>query len=526
MIGDGQKHSLVLTLDFVHPDQRLGGYRKFILLNSHEDPSFLRTVLALQIARDYLPAPKANFARVVINGECRGIYVNQQHFNKDFVKQWFGTTKGARWKVVGSPNGQGGMEFLGADPAAYRLIYSIRSQDDPARWTDLINLCRVLQETPPDKLEAALAPRLDIDSALRFFAWENVLANGDGFWTRASDYNLYEDKRGRFHLIPYDANEAFSPGGGPGGPGGPGGFGPGMFLAPQMIAQADENGDRKLTRDEFTALADSWYDRLDTNQTGRVNQEQFAAQIMEIIPPPGPPGMGGPGGRPQRAGGPGGFNPARFLGQGLFTALDANQDGSLLRTELKEIFGRWFGQWMSGQAGPLNEEQLRSGLNDALPRPGFGGPSSFPGGPGGFPGGPGGFPGGPGGFPGGPGGFPGGPQLDPLITANDTNKPLLSKLLAVPSLRARYLGYVRDIAEKWLDWNRLGPLAEQYHALIAADVQADTRKLDSTEDFLNSVTNGASKSGAPGARDMSLKTFAEKRRAFLLNHPAIKNADN
>src|SRR5439155_452124 len=33
----------------------------------------------------------------------------------------------------------------------------------------------------------------------------------------------------------------------PGGPGGRGGFGPGMFVAPQMLSQAERNGDEKLT---------------------------------------------------------------------------------------------------------------------------------------------------------------------------------------------------------------------------------------------------------------------------------------
>src|SRR5439155_70716 len=54
-------------------------------------------------------------------------------------------------------------------------------------------------------------------------------------------------------------------GGGPGGPGGRGGFGPGMFVAPQMVAQADKDGDQKITRNEFTALADAWFDKLDAD---------------------------------------------------------------------------------------------------------------------------------------------------------------------------------------------------------------------------------------------------------------------
>lgn len=540
MVGEGQKHSMVLSLDSVHPDQQLGGYHKLNLLNSHEDASFLRTVLSLQMARDYLPAPKANFVRVVINGECWGIYVNQQHFNKDFVKQWFGSTKGARWKVPGSPGGQGGMNYLGEEVAPYKRIYAIKSTDDPAPWADLIKLCKVLNETPADKLEQTLAPLLDVEGALKFFAWENVLASGDGFYSRASDYDLYEDKTGRFHIIPYDANETFSmgeggPGGPPGGPGarggppgvGRGGFGPGMFIAGQLLAQADKNGDQKLTREEFTALADAWFDQLDPDKTNRVSQEQFVAKFTVLLFPTGLPDTGFPGGGPPRAGGPGGFGPERFLGVAFFTAMDANKDGALTRTELKEGFARWFAEWDAGKDGFLDEAELRTGLNAALPRPNFGGPGGPPGmrgmgGPGGGRGrgGPGGM-GGPGG-PGGPGG--GGTQLDPLVTANDTEKPLLSKLLAVPSLRTHYLGYVRDMAEKWLGWNKLGPLAEEYHALIVDDVKADTRKLDSTEDFLNSVAPVAQKmTGGEGA---TLKDFAEKRRAFLLNHAAIKKAAN
>jgi len=528
MVGEGRKRSLVLSLDLVHADQQLGGYRKLNLLNSHEDPSFLHTVLSLQIARDTMPAPRANFVRVVIIGESWGVYVNQQHFNKEFVKEWFGTTKGARWKVPGSPNGRAGLSYLGEDPAAYKRIYEIKSKDDPTSWAELANLCKVLNQTPSDQLEEALAPLLDIDGALKFLAWENVLSSGDGFYTRASDYDLYEDVKGKFHIIPYDANETFSSGGGPGGPGGPGGrggpggFGPGMFLAPQILDQADKNEDGKLTKEEFAALADAWYDKLDPDKTGKLTQEQFVEKLGDVLPPPqgrggfGPPGGDGLGTGQRPGGGRAGFGPAMFMGPGLFTAFDADNDGSLTRAELNATFAKWFSEWDTNKSGILNEESLRTGLAKALPRPNFGGPGGL-GGPGGGLG-----RGGPG-FGGGPGG--GGVNLDPLVAANDSSKPLLSKLLAVPSLRTRYLGYVRDIAEKWLDWNKLSPLAEQYHALIADDVKADTRKLDSTGAFLNSVAGGAQSEGqAGGRREASLKSFAEQRRAYLLNHAEVKKA--
>src|SRR5207302_1535524 len=90
---------------------------------------------------------------------------------------------------------------------SYKFTYQIKSKDTPESWTDLIHLCRVLSTTPPDKLEQALSPLLDIDGALKFLAIDKALINDDGYWLRQSDYNLYEDEKGRFHVIPHDANE-------------------------------------------------------------------------------------------------------------------------------------------------------------------------------------------------------------------------------------------------------------------------------------------------------------------------------
>jgi hypothetical protein len=192
-----------------------------------------------------------------------------------------------------------------------------------------------------------------------------------------------------------------------------------------------------------------------------------------------------------------------FLATPLFAAMDANQDGAVTRQELKDTFAKWFTKWATNTTGELTQMELRDGLNAALPRPNFGGQRGGRGG-----GGPGG------GEPG-----HGGTTLDPLANAGDTSKPLLSKMLAVPSLRARYLGYVRDIAEKWLDWSRLGPIATQYQALIADEVKADTRKLDSFEAFQQGLAAEAAQAGTsrgPGGGS-SIKRFAEQRRAYLLN---------
>jgi spore coat protein CotH len=228
----GSKRSLNVSLDFTDEEQRLDGYKTLNLLNAHEDPSLMHTVLYSHVARTYTPAPKANFVRVVINGESWGVYTNVQQFDKIFAEENFRKGKGARWKVPGSPMGRGGLEYLGDNIDAYKKIYEIKSKDDDASWQALIQLCKTLNQTPKTKLAEEIAPLLDVEGALWFLALENVLINGDGYWIRASDYSLYLDEAGKFHVIPHDMNECFQaamgpPGMGPGGPGGgPRGMGP------------------------------------------------------------------------------------------------------------------------------------------------------------------------------------------------------------------------------------------------------------------------------------------------------------
>jgi len=336
-VGDGYKRSLNLSFDFVHDGQSVHGYRTLNFLNANADPTYLHTVLSLRIARDYIPAPKANLVRVVINGENWGIYANQQQFNKDFLKDFFDTKKGTRWKIPqgGGRNGIGAFSYAGDDEGAYRGVFQIKSKDKPEAWQAIIGLAKTLDQTSLESLESALADKLDVDSFLRFLALDNALVSGDGFWTRGADYTLYLDPDGKFHLVPYDMNEMFSFRGGRGGPGG------------------------------------------------------------------------------------GGSN-------------------------------------------------YRGGT---------------------------------------------GVQLEPLAGLSDPGKPIIHRLLSVPALREKYLGYVRMIAEKSLDWKTVGPWIKQYRELIQKDVQRETHKLFTTEAFLSAT--------AEEPEGDNLRAFFDQRREFLLNHPDL-----
>jgi hypothetical protein len=337
----GNKRSFDITLNFRHRDQSFLGATRLTLLGTASDPSFLRTVLFMHIARQYYPAPGANFMRVVINGEDWGIYVNQQALDPAFTAQ-AGAGRGPIWTVPASTGARGGLEYWGEDLTPYQQVFELAHDGGRSRaqaWQSLIHLCQVLNETPPERLPAALAPLMDVDGTLRFLAVDNALMNHESYYQRGAFYGMYADERGRFHFVAHHATEALRP----------------------MAADRSRREDAKPSR-------------------------------LDITP------MG----------------------------------------------------------------------------------------------------------------------LDPLAGADHPQRPLLSRLLAVPEYRQRYLGYIRDINSKWLNWERFSALVLQERALIADDVRRDEHKLFSTEAFESSlIRNPSSKRDELGSANVSLKKFVEQRHDFL-----------
>lgn len=385
----GSKRSLNISMDYKDGKQKLYGYKTLNLLNCNGDATMMSSYLYAGIAGSKIATPKVNFVKVVINGRSWGIYANVEQFNKDFVEHNFGTTKGARWKVSGSPRGDAGLRYVGDDIEEYRAKYEIKSKDKEDSWKKLINLCKVLNETPADKLVSELGPILDIDGALWFLACDVALINSDGYWTRASDYSIYLDPKGKFHILPHDMNEAFRSSRGGRGPGGPGG---------------------------------------------------------------GPGGPGGPGGffrRPPNEGNP---EPRRPNRADEKAESDRPNEG--------------------GKDGGKKADDTQSNVVQGY-------------------------------------------QLDPLTGLSD-RFPLRQKLLAIPELKKKYFEYLRTIASEHIAWSHLGPKVKKAVELIGKEVEADTRKLASYEEFVNLTSE---------SKPRSLQEFAEQRSMYLLQLPEIKNLD-
>ena len=55
-------------MDYLNNGQSIDGYNVLKLSNAFMDPSFVREVLSYEIAREYMPASKATYANVFVDG--------------------------------------------------------------------------------------------------------------------------------------------------------------------------------------------------------------------------------------------------------------------------------------------------------------------------------------------------------------------------------------------------------------------------------------------------------------------------
>ncbi len=184
----------------------------FKLSNVFRDPSFLREVLSYEIAGNYMPTPRANYVRLVVNDQYLGLYNNSESVDKDFLKKHFGWRKGTlvkcdpNWNAADlrdCPKGdKASLMYLGSDSTCYYGLYEMKSDHG---WADLIELTRVLNKTP-EKIESVL----NVDQVLWMHAFNIILINLDSYTGRlCHNYYLYQDSFNIFHPILWDMNLSF-----------------------------------------------------------------------------------------------------------------------------------------------------------------------------------------------------------------------------------------------------------------------------------------------------------------------------
>jgi hypothetical protein len=207
-----RRNPLHISLDHTDSSRHLEGYRHIKLSNTLRDPSMIREVLGYEIARKYMPAPLANFARVYVNGEYYGLMANIESVEEaPFLERYFGGAGHGFFKAnqqqeekapAGCKNNIYGSLEYDESPACYDYNFEKLSAHGTGA---LIQLAKALNQAP-----ATLPDHLDVDATLWMHAFNNLVVNLSSYSGQHSvNYYLYQDQNGRFVPIIWDLNLAF-----------------------------------------------------------------------------------------------------------------------------------------------------------------------------------------------------------------------------------------------------------------------------------------------------------------------------
>ena len=147
-----------------------------------------------------LPAGRASFAKLSINGDHWGLSLNVEQVDKIFLRQQFGKSEDGNL-FKGDP--QGWLVWVGLEQQNYYDKYEPRTNESANDWSDLLDLIDQVDNSAlqafPDAVEAALHLR----NFLFRSAFYNLYISLDSCVGVEHYFHLYHrDDSDRFTMLP------------------------------------------------------------------------------------------------------------------------------------------------------------------------------------------------------------------------------------------------------------------------------------------------------------------------------------
>lgn len=206
------KQSFKLSFNTYEKGRKYNGVEKLNLNGEHNDPSIVRAKLAWDFFADAeVPSARVNHVRLYINDEYRGLYLNVEHIDEEFVKKRFENTDGNLFKCLWPAN----LNYINGNPESYKFInngrraYDLKTNVSEDDYSGLADLIWRLNSSVTNNFQCKIEEVLDVNSVLKAMAIDMLTSNWDGVINQNNFY-LYEDlSNGIFHWIPYDTDNTF-----------------------------------------------------------------------------------------------------------------------------------------------------------------------------------------------------------------------------------------------------------------------------------------------------------------------------
>jgi hypothetical protein len=192
--------SLKISFDEYESGRTFAGLSGLTLNNNVQDGSLVQQVMAYDLfARAGVPAPRAGFARVRVNGEDLGIYTNVEPINGRFLRRVFGSSSG------------GLFESYAGDFTDERLSRLVDKRGDVENGRRQLDALKTLLQRPDAIPLPEVEALLELESFIRMWAMESLMGHWDGYSGNSNNVYLYvHHETGRIHFIPWGADDLFA----------------------------------------------------------------------------------------------------------------------------------------------------------------------------------------------------------------------------------------------------------------------------------------------------------------------------
>lgn len=200
-------------------DRRVRGLQRLTLNNMVQDASMAHERLGYRFYRAMgVPAPRVAHARLFVNGELWGLYLQQESIDRRFLSRWFDDNQGmlyegTYWCDLVPDNVPPGTE----DTYCIQRKFDSDACDEPddhedSRDYELIReLTQQIEAIPDGAFYPAIAELIDFDTFLSHWAADAVLGHWDGYaFEVINNYRIYHDPgTGLWTLIPTGIDQTF-----------------------------------------------------------------------------------------------------------------------------------------------------------------------------------------------------------------------------------------------------------------------------------------------------------------------------
>ena len=205
------KRSFLIKFDKADKDRRFLGLRQVSFDNAIQFGSLFSEPIITEILRDHgIPTYRSNYAKLFVNKEYRGVYVNVERIDESFLGNHLPDASGALFKVdKGGPGAN--LEFLGDDPAIYLKTFEAKNRSAKKEPALLVEFISLINQTEPKEFAKTLEAKMEVDDFLRVTA---VMLFSGAFdqltgWS-PHNYFLYHDaQHDRWHYLPWDLDVGF-----------------------------------------------------------------------------------------------------------------------------------------------------------------------------------------------------------------------------------------------------------------------------------------------------------------------------